>query len=183
VAAAADRPTPRRPKGPPTDIETPEQPAAETIPIEARFQYARIALPPKQSEAVRVATAPLVLASTDTGTVTHPAGGDPSSLTFSFDGAINGTSVDILVDSGAYLSFLSERFYNEHLAAAKQQTPTDVPVTLADGTPYHVDTAVRTKLRIDQPYRTPYETFSLCPAELLTSECGHSSSSMGMGGV
>ncbi len=159
MAAAADIPTPRRSKGPPTDIETPEQPAAETIPIDARFQYARIALPPTQSEAVRVAPAPLVLASTDNGTVTHPVGGDPSSLTFSFDGAINGTSVDILVDSGAYLSFLSERFYNEHLAAAKQRTPTDVPVTLADGTPYRVTTAVRTKLRIDQPYRNPYETY------------------------
>ncbi len=84
--------------------------------------------------------------------------GDPNSLTFSFDGAINGTCVDILVDSGAYLSFLSEEFYREHLAATKQQATTDVPVTLADGTPYRVNTVVRTKLRINQPYEHPYET-------------------------
>ncbi len=93
-----------------------------------------------------------------TGTATRHVRGDPNSLTFSFDGAINGTCVDILVDSGAYLSFLSEEFYREHLAATKQQATTDVPVTLADGTPYRVNTVVRTKLRINQPYEHPYET-------------------------
>jgi hypothetical protein len=131
-------------------------PIAETIPIDARTSDARIAPTGRQSEAARIATAPPVLAST--GTATRLVRGDPNSLTFSFDGAINGRSVDILVDSGAYLSFLSEDFYREHLAATRQQATTDVPVTLADGTPYTVNTVVRTKLRINQPYGHPYET-------------------------
>ena len=93
-------------------------PIAETIPIDARTSYARIAPTGRQSEAARIATAPPVLAST--GTATRLVRGDPNSLTFSFDGAINGRSVDILVDSGAYFSFLSEDFYREHLAATRQ---------------------------------------------------------------